>query len=106
MVAKIVKKIKLNDKKATEKIAVTETAPKLGKKRATPKVARVAVSPIVGIGRYIKGSWEEIRQVRWPNRKATWGMTLAVMVFTAFFAAIILLLDSAFQLLFKEFLLK
>ena len=53
---------------------------------------------------YFKGSWAELRQVRWPNRRTTWGLTLAVIIFTAFFIALIVLLDYVFQLLFDRIL--
>lgn len=75
------------------------------KKRPTPKALVVASKPFRGIGRYVKGAWQELRQVRWPNRKATWSLTGAVILFSVFFAAIILGLDYAFQYLFKEILL-
>jgi len=56
------------------------------------------------IGGYFKGSWEEIKLVRWPDRRATWKMTGALIVFTLAFAILILLLDYAFQQLFKALL--
>ena len=52
------------------------------------------------IGGYFKGSWTELRQVRWPNRKATWSMTVAVLLFTLFFVVLIVLLDDVFKSLF------
>jgi preprotein translocase subunit SecE len=104
VVAKTVKKIKLETKKTGKKSTVVETS------QPTPSTAKKSVvkkyNPITAFGRYVRGSWHEIRQVRWPDRKATWGMTLAVIGFTLFFAVIILALDSLFQLLFKDFLLK
>ena len=57
--------------------------------------------PVFAIGRYFKGSWRELRQVHWPNRKATWGMTAAVLFFTGLFVAIIVGLDWVFSTLFK-----
>jgi len=60
---------------------------------------------IRAIGGYFKGSWQELRQVSWPTRKATWGMTLAVMVFTVVLAVVILLLDLGFEQLFKRIIL-
>ena len=60
---------------------------------------------IRAIGGYFKGSWQELRQVNWPTRKATWGMTLAVMVFTLTLAVLILLLDLGFEQLFKRIIL-
>ncbi len=59
---------------------------------------------LAAIGGYFKGSWAELRQVRWPNRRTTWGLTLAVLIFTAFFVGMIVLLDYAFQLLFERIL--
>ncbi len=106
MATKTVKKIKLDSKKTTKKVAAAKPAKKSTKKISGAKAASLAVSPATGLIRYIKGSWYELRQVRWPNRKATWGMTLAVIGFTLFFSVVILLLDGAFQWLFKEVLLK
>jgi preprotein translocase SecE subunit len=57
------------------------------------------------IGGYFAGSWRELRQVNWPTRKATWGMTLAVMLFTLTLAIFILLLDLGFEQLFKRIIL-
>ena len=80
-------------------------------KLSKPVVAKVAklgkkpLSILAKIGGYFKGSWIELRQVRWPDRKATWSLTLAVILFSAFFIILILLLDEAFNLLFK-FILK
>lgn len=56
------------------------------------------------IGGYFKGSWEEIKLVRWPDRRATWKMTGALIAFTVGFAVLILLLDYVFQQLFKALL--
>ncbi len=57
------------------------------------------------IGGYFTGSWRELRQVNWPTRRATWGMTLAVILFTLVLAIIILLLDIGFERLFKRVIL-
>ncbi len=78
-------------------------APKrrLGLKRPNIKTPRF-LRPITG---YFAGAWYELRQVRWPNRRATWGLTLAVIFFSLFFAVLILSLDTVFNYLFKEVLL-
>ena len=55
---------------------------------------------LFAIGGYFKGSWTELRQVRWPNRKATWSLTIAVLAYTMFFVILIVLLDAAFKYLF------
>lgn len=72
-------------------------------KAAEPRTRKVRVSagPFARIGAYFKGSWYELQQVRWPDRRATWGMTGALLAFTAFFVVVILLLDAAFSYLFK-----
>lgn len=74
---------------------------------AGTKLGRSVRAPrwIRAIGGYFAGSWRELRQVSWPTRKATWGMTLAVILFTLAFAVVILLLDLGFEQLFKRILL-
>jgi preprotein translocase SecE subunit len=54
---------------------------------------------------YFSGSWRELRQVRWPNRRATWGLTLAVIAFTLVIVVFILVLDYGFEQLFKRVIL-
>lgn len=61
---------------------------------------RNPLTPLRAVGRYFGGAWYELKQVRWPNRRATWGMTGAMLGFTAFFIVIILLLDALFKYLF------
>lgn len=60
-----------------------------------------AIGILKGILGYFKGAWFELKQVRWPNRRATWSMTGALLGFTVFFVAFILLIDALFQYLFK-----
>ena len=64
-----------------------------------------APKPIRAAGGYFVGAYRELRQVQWPNRRATWGLTLAVMVFTLVLAGFILGLDFGFEQLFKRILL-
>ncbi len=58
------------------------------------------------IGGYFKGSYQELRQVRWPTRRATWGFTIAVILFTVALSLYILGLDYGFEQLFKQVILK
>jgi preprotein translocase SecE subunit len=58
-----------------------------------------------GLFGYFKNSWRELRLVRWPNRRATWSFTFAVLLFSAFFMLVILGLDAGFEFLFKRFVL-
>lgn len=63
----------------------------------------ILARPFVALGRYLRDSWREIRQVRWPNRKNTWKMTLAVLAYCVVFIVFIMLLDTFFTFLFKTF---
>ncbi len=79
---------------------------KVKKVKSTPtKASKEAIvetkNPLKAMGRYFVGAWQELKQVRWPNRQATWGMTLALLAFTAFFVALILLLDALFKYVFQ-----
>ena len=71
----------------------------------TPRKPARWTKPFRKFGGYFKGSWVELRQVRWPDRKATWSLTLAVILFSLFFALVIVGLDAVFSYLFKEVLL-
>ncbi|MFZ2126405.1 MAG: preprotein translocase subunit SecE [Candidatus Microsaccharimonas sp.] len=91
------------------RISAKDTAPVTKvKKTATKKPSRTPRTPrnrfiktLFAIGGYFKGAWVELRLVRWPTRKATWGLTLAVIIFSAFFVVLILLLDLLFKYLFE-----
>ena len=87
-------------------MAKKEVAKKVIKKSSkTVKVKKEVTNPflktLIAIGGYFKGAWTELRLVRWPTRRATWGLTLAVILFSAFFVVIILLLDILFKFLFE-----
>lgn len=98
--------------KNVTRISANDTAPKAPKTLKIPKKSKktfkVPTEPtnpftkaLFGIGGYFKGAWFELRQVRWPTRRATWGLTLAVILFSAFFIVIILLLDIFFKYIFE-----
>ncbi len=65
-----------------------------------------APRPLRAVGGYFAGAYRELREVKWPTRRATWGLTLAVIVFTVVLAIVILLLDVGFEQLFKRIILK
>lgn len=98
------KQAKATDAKADKKNKVLKKRVDLP---VSGKLARNVRLPrwIRAIGGYFGGSWQELRQVSWPTRKATWGMTLAVILFTLVLAVIILLLDIGFEQLFKRIIL-
>ncbi|MBQ3293480.1 preprotein translocase subunit SecE [Candidatus Saccharibacteria bacterium] len=98
-------KVVLKDKK-TEKVKAKEAKAKEAKVKAADKQTEakkvfILFRPFVALGRYLRNSWREIRQVRWPNRKATWKMVLAVLAYTALFVVFISLLDMFFTWLFS-----
>ena len=95
--------------KATDTASNKSAVKKVTKSpKKTVKVVKTRKEPtnrfliaLLAIGRYFKGAWIELKQVRWPTRKATWGLTLAVILFSIFFVVIILLLDAFFKFIFE-----
>jgi preprotein translocase SecE subunit len=81
------------------------------KKAAAPKKhikltgILILLTPFFAIGRYFRNSWRELRQVRWPNRRSAWSLTLAVILFTGLFAGLILLFDWIFNYVIQEVIL-
>ena len=92
------KKLQKENRKEQKKLAKEE------KKRARAESGKkpfILFRPFVALFHYIRDSWRELRQVRWPNRKATWKMVLAVIIYTALFVVLITLLDMFFTWLFN-----
>ncbi len=85
-----------DEDKKTKKVGETFVSPSPEK-----KTKEKGANPVVAIGGYFKGAWQELKQVRWPNRQATWSMTAALLGFTAFFVVLILLLDALFKYVFQ-----
>ena len=95
-------RIKASDEvKKPKKVEKPAKVEKPKAKKPEGKKVFILFRPFVALGRYLRDSWREIRQVRWPNRKATWKMVLAVLVYTALFVIIISLLDMFFTWLFS-----
>lgn len=95
------KKVVVKDKK-TEKTKRVEAKKAIkAEKKTEGKRTFILFRPFVAFFTYLRDSWREIRQVRWPNRKATWKMVIAVLVYTALFIIIISLLDLFFTWLFS-----
>ena len=102
MGAVVVFKIKKQNKVKIVKAKVEK--PKKEKKgllKVLAKIGNFFAKGFKKVGGYFKGSWGELKQVRWPNRRATWSLTGAVILFTALFLGLIILLDAGFDLLFK-----
>ena len=87
-------KTKLKNKKKAEKAIDSG-------KKSNEKKPFILFRPFIALGRYLKEAWHELRQVRWPNAKATWKMVLAIFVYTAIFIIVIFLLDLFFTWLFN-----
>lgn len=104
------KKVVVKDKKQDKaKLKADKKAAKAAKKAEIAKSGKkvfILFRPFVAFFRYLRDAWREIRQVRWPSRKATWKMVLAVIVYTALFMIIIGLLDLFFSWLFNLILSK
>lgn len=87
--------------KTKAKAATTKSTKKVVKTRKPAKWSK----PFRAVGGYFKGAWVELRQVHWPTRSSTWSLTLAVILFSLFFALVIVGLDAVFSYLFKEVIL-
>lgn len=85
---KVVAKTKVASKKQTEVKAKTRKQFKI-------------FTPFTGSKNYVVNSWHELKQVHWPDRKKTWVLTVAVIVFSVLLGLLIFLLDAGFTYLFK-----
>ena len=87
----------------TEKSSAKTAKPSAKAKTAAskPKSSKSRRNPLSAITGYFRGAWQEIKQVRWPDRRSTWGMVGALIVFTAALFLVIILLDYGFAWLFK-----
>ena len=92
---------KTSEQKAAKKTKNREQlSPK--KHNAIVRFLLTLTTPFRAIGRYFRDSWRELRLVKWPTRKLTWKMTIAVIVYVLIFAGLIAILDILFTLLFSN----
>ncbi len=95
------KKTKKADREATKKRNKAEK--KAANKDEKPlKECFFLFIPFIALGRYIRDSFRELRQVRWPNRKETWKLVLSVIVYVVLIAGFIMLLDMLFNFIFSQ----
>jgi len=94
-------KIKASDSKPIKSAVSKKTVSKKPKVIIKKDSNNLIIKAISGFFSYFKNSWIELRKVRWPNRRATWGMTGAVLLFTGLFIILIVSLDTIFSQLFK-----
>ncbi len=94
------------DAKAARKAAkaAQKAAKNTNKPAKSDKKPFILARPFLALGRYFKGSFTELRQTRFPNRRATWKMTLMVILYTAVFLLLITLLDLLFTFIFNNLL--
>ncbi|MCL2094900.1 preprotein translocase subunit SecE [Candidatus Saccharibacteria bacterium] len=97
---------KTNAKKTDAKKTTTKKTTKTPAKSTKPKrgFLRVIFTPFAALGRYIAGAFSELRQTRFPNRRATWKMTFMVIAYTFVFLLLIMALDFLFSALFNRIL--
>jgi preprotein translocase SecE subunit len=70
------------------------------------RIGRFLNKPRRVIPKYFRDSWQEVRQVTWPNRKETIRLTIAVFVFAISFGLVVALVDFGLERTFKQLLLK
>ena len=100
--APTVTRIKASDSAFSKPVALAVAPKTTTRAKRVPRVSPKSVfAPLIAISTYFKGAWYELRQVSWPNRKETWGLTAAVMIFSAFFVVLIVLLDALFKYIFE-----
>lgn len=90
--------------KRTKTAKADKTKGKALSKEARRTEESTSRSPLKAFLDYFSGAWYELRQVRWPTRAATWGLTGAVLLFSAFFVVFILLIDAGFKFVFEQLL--
>lgn len=93
------KKVQKGSVKTTAKTAKAVISARSAKKAVKASKPRKSTA-FTRMGDYFTGAWSELRQVRWPNRRATWSLTIAVIAFSVFFVLLILLLDALFKSIF------
>ena len=94
-----------SDKQSVKAKNTSKKAPKLVRESKTDKNTFLLFKPFVAIGNYFRNSWRELKQVHWPNRRATWALTLAVILFSLFFILMIMLFDWIFNFIMQEVIL-
>ena len=98
------KKSKKASREAEKKLnkAEKKAAAKKNKDEKPLKECFFLFIPFIALGRYIRDSFRELRQVRWPNRKETWKLVLSVIVYVVLIAGFIMLLDMLFNFIFSQ----
>ncbi len=80
-----------DDSKASSKLTSKREVAKKSVKKTSSRKFKLPVP------KYFSGAWSELRKVNWPTRKESLRLTLAVFIFSAFFAVVIALADIVFK---------
>jgi preprotein translocase SecE subunit len=91
--------VKANEAKQPRR-RVRNTAKKAVKPLRALRFLRYLVPP------YFRNSWRELKEVKWPGRKETAQLTLAVFTFAIIFGLIVTITDYGLDKVFKRILLK
>jgi preprotein translocase SecE subunit len=73
---------------------------KLGRFRIFRWIGYILIPP------YVRNSWRELRLVTWPDRKQTFRLTYAVIVFSIIFGLIVFGVDFVLDKIFKELIIQ
>ena len=99
-----------DDTSKPKKRSIKTPVSKVGKplKKAAGAVRRGRVTRLLSrlVPKYFKQSWQELREVTWPDRSQTVKLTFAVLAFAAVFGIAIAIVDFGLDKLFREVLLK
>ena len=74
------------------------------KTRPARFVGRVLASIL--LLRFFRNSWKEVRQVEWPDARTTVRLTIAVLIFSILFGAIVTVVDYGLDKVFREVFIK
>jgi preprotein translocase SecE subunit len=77
--------------------------------RQVAKLGRFKVFRVIGRilwPSYFRNSLKELKQVTWPNRRESWQLTSAVIIFAIIFGVMISIVDYGLDKVFKQVLLK
>ena len=104
----LAEKKKASSAKVTTRVVATTEDTKKPAKKTTAKPVKTSDKKVANKTQKVKkprdnyfvGAWRELKQVRWPDRKATWSLTFAVIVYSIFFFVLVIVLDAIFKYLF------
>ncbi len=93
--------VKTSKKTMASKKALNTADKTVGAKHSALK--KIFRSPFRG---YFVGSWRELREVEWPDRKTSWKLTFIVIMFSVVFSLFTAGLDVGFEKVAKQIFLK